>query len=266
MSTAASSRLAALSRQIAALRTAEQPAPSPIQFAKRTGIIVDPWQAAVLTSDAPRILLNCSRQSGKSTITALLGLHTALYQPGSLVLLVSRAERQSKELFRKALAAYRTLDRPVDPEAENKLELELVNGSRIVALPGSEGTIRSFSGVRLLLVDEASRVPDETYFAVRPMLAVSGGRIVAMSTPFGRRGWFWEAWDQGDGWERVQITAPKCPRITPEFLAEERAIMPAWWFNQEYLCEFEADAGAVFSGEAIAAAFTPDVRPLYGAA
>jgi hypothetical protein len=46
----------------------------------------DPW---FLRSAAPRILLNCSRQSGKSTVTALLAAHTALYQPGALVLLLS---------------------------------------------------------------------------------------------------------------------------------------------------------------------------------
>ncbi len=57
----------------------------------------------------------------------------------------------------------------------------LENGSRIVSLPGTEGTIRSYSAVRLLLVDEASRVDDDTIAAVRPMLAVSGGQLIALS-------------------------------------------------------------------------------------
>ena len=114
----------------------------------------------MLRSTSPRMLLNCCRQSGKSTTTAGLALHTAVYEPESLILLLSPGERQAMELLRKVLGIYRTLDRPVPAEAENKLTLELENGSRIVALPGNEGTICGYSGVRLLVVDEASRVDD----------------------------------------------------------------------------------------------------------
>src|SRR5262252_6709951 len=142
----------------------------------------DPWQAALLRSPAQRILLLCCRQSGKSTTTASLALHTALYQPGALVLLLSPSLRQSAELFKKVIGAYRTLAATVPPEAESALRLELTNGSRIVSLPGTESTIRGFSGVTLLVVDEASRVEDSLYYAVRPMLAVSGGRLIALST------------------------------------------------------------------------------------
>ncbi|MDQ3175559.1 MAG: hypothetical protein M3Q91_17935, partial [Acidobacteriota bacterium] len=81
--------------------------------------------------------------------------------------------------------------------SESALELEFSNSSRIVALPGKESTIRGFSGVSLLIVDEASRVPDELYQAVRPMLAVSGGDIVLLSTPFGKRGFFHHEWTEG---------------------------------------------------------------------
>ena len=73
---------------------------------------------------------------------------------------------------------------------ESRLSIELETGSRIVSLPGREATIRGFSGVHLLVVDEAARVADELYQAVRPMLAVSGGRIVLLGTPFGKRGFF----------------------------------------------------------------------------
>src|SRR5215213_6349159 len=98
---------------------------------------------------------------------------------------------------------YRRLGRPVPAATENKLSLELANGSEVHALPGDEGGIRGFSGVTLLLVDEASRVPDQLMAAVRPMLAVSGGRLVTMSTPWGKRGWWHEEWaNGGDGWKR----------------------------------------------------------------
>src|SRR5262245_44668417 len=158
----------------------------PVLFARRAGIPPDPWQVALLRSTGRKVILNCSRQTGKSTVTALLALHEALYRPPALVLLLSPSLRQSQELFRKTKDALAALG----PEApalaeESALRLEWANGSRVVCLPGKEATIRGFSGVSLLVVDEASRVPDELYFAIRPMLAVSGGRIILLSTPAG---------------------------------------------------------------------------------
>jgi hypothetical protein len=85
-----------------------------------------------------------------------------------------------------------------------------------------------------LVIDEASRVSDGLYYAVRPMLAVSRGRLVALSTPFGRRGWFFEEWESGARWERHKITAEECPRITSEFLKEEEASLGPRWYKQEY--------------------------------
>ncbi len=147
----------------------------PVLLAEAAGLTPDPWQAAVLRSSAPRVLLNVTRQGGKSTITAVLAVHDALYTPDRLVLLLSPSLRQSSELFKKVLLVYQAAGRPVAAVTETALHLALANGSRIVALPGKEETIRGFSGVTRLIVDEAARVPDALYYAVRPMLAVSGG-------------------------------------------------------------------------------------------
>jgi len=196
----------------------------PVLFSRQAGIEPDDWQAAVLRSTTPRLLLNCSRQSGKSTMTGVLSVHTAIYQPGSLIL--SPTLRQSGELFKKCLAVYRALGRPVPPESETALTLTLENGSRIVSLPGKEGTIRGYSGVALLAIDEAAWVPNDLYLSVRPMLAVSQGRLIAPSTPHGTRGWWYECWEKGGAsWERVKVPATDCPRITAEFLAEEERSM-----------------------------------------
>ena len=143
------------------------------------------------------------------------------------------------------------------------MRIEFANGSRVVSLPGDEGTIRGFSGVSLLIIDEAARVDDNLYRAVRPMLAVSRGRLVALSTPFGQRGWFFDAWQSSEEWERVRVTADECPRITPEFLAAERRTLGERWYRQEYLCSFEDTIDAVFSAEDIQAALSNDVKPLF---
>jgi hypothetical protein len=226
----------------------------------------DPWQAMVLTSDDPRIILNCCRQSGKSQTTAIKALHVGLYQPKSLILLLSRSLRQSGELARKVFSAYESSGRTVPPESETKQTLELSNGSRILALPGGdEGAIRGFSGVRLLCIDEASRVPDALWIAVRPMIAVSGGAMLLLSTPFGRRGFFYRVWSESERWLKVQVTAEQCPRLSPEFLAEERVEL-GYWYPQEYLAAFLEAEGQLFSDAAIDAAFRDDVTPLFGSA
>ncbi len=234
----------------------------PVLLARAAGIDPDPWQSDVLRSAAARLLLNCSRQSGKSTITSILALHTALYEAGALVLLLSPSLRQSGELFKKCIATYKDLGRPVAPESETALTLTLENGSRIVSLPGSkDGTIRGYSGVRLLVIDEAAWVPDSLYMSVRPMLAVSGGRLVALSTPHGTRGFFYDAWTGAEAWDRYEIPATKCPRISPDFLAEERRSMGEWWFNQEYLCQFSEAETQAFRREDVDNAFREEVEP-----
>jgi hypothetical protein len=236
-----------------------------LAFAKELGISPDEWQRALLRSTSDRVLLNCSRQSGKSTMTAVIALHRALYHPGSLILCLAPALRQSQELFGKVLGFYRDLGRPVSPQAERKLSLELDNGSRIITLPGSERTIRGFSGVGLLLIDEASRVDDALYHAVRPMLAVSGGSLMMLTTPYGKRGIFFEEWTGRHGWDRYEVPARECPRISEEFLEEERRALPAWVYRQEYETSFEETEDAVFTTEMIDGAISPDVTPLFGA-
>jgi hypothetical protein len=218
----------------------------PALILQARGLRPDPWQRELLLCADRQVLLNASRQSGKSTVVSALALHTALFRPGALVLLVSPSLRQSAEIFRKVIDAYKALGRPLPALTRTQLRLELANGSRVLCLPGREDTIRSFGGVNLLVIDEAARVADDLYRSVRPMLAVSQGRLVALSTPFGQRGWFYQEWSGAGPWKRVQVTWRDCPRITPEFIAEEtRALGPAW-VAQEYETLFTALEGLVY--------------------
>jgi len=223
----------------------------PVQMARGAGLELDPWQCDLVRSQAPRIAVNCSRQIGKSTIAAVIADHTSFYQEESTVLLLSPSLRQSGELFNKCLSVYRSLDRPVPADAENKLSLTLEGGSRMVSLPGKEGTIRGFSAVDLLIIDEASRVPDDLYMAVAPMLAVSGGRLILLSTPFGTRGFFYDAYKNRAKWEYYEVPATECKRIPSEFLEEQRESMGEWFFMQEFMCKFMDSQTAAFRSEDI---------------
>ena len=223
----------------------------------------DAWQKDLLSADSERTLWLGSRQAGKSTTAAVAGLHTALFKPGALVLLLSPSQRQSGELFRRVTDAYQAIGKPVPVKAESALRVEFENGSRVISLPSGEQTVRGFSGVNLLVIDEAARVDDNLYRAVRPMLAVSGGRLIALSTPFGRRGWFHQEWTEGQGWQRIRVTAEDCPRISREFLEQERASLGDWWFQQEYMCQFVDTGDSIFSYDLVHQALDDGLKPLF---
>ncbi|MBY0508668.1 MAG: terminase family protein [Rhodospirillaceae bacterium] len=220
----------------------------PARIMTAAGLEPDPWQEAILSGGSNRHLLLCSRQSGKSTTCAALAVHTALYEAPALVLLVSPSLRQSQELFRKTTDFHRNLNVTPGTEQESALRIEFANGSRIIALPGTEATVRGYSAPKLIIMDEASRIEDALYTAMRPMLATTRGRLLALTTPYGCRGWFHDAWTSGDRtWSRTRITADQCPRISPDWLADERRHIGELQFRQEYMCEFVDTDEQVFS-------------------
>jgi len=212
---------------------------------RRTGLSPDPWQLDVLNSQHPRLLLNCARQSGKSTVVAALAMGEAAIREGSQTLLLSRSYRQAAELFRMVNHFHRCTGE-YKRKRRNAHELLLESGSRVVCLPCKEDTIRGFTA-DLVLLDEAARVPFDLYRTVEPMLAATLGRMICLSTPYGKQGFFWEKWAHGgDDYQRIEIPATMCPRIKPGFLEGQRRILGESWFRQEYFCAFEALEGLVF--------------------
>lgn len=223
----------------------------------------DPVQSTVLDPGTRRGILNCTRQWGKSTVIAVKAVHNAWFNDGSLTIVVSPCQRQSGEFLRKAAGFLDALGHPVRGDAAARDTLHLPNGSRIIGLPDVESNIRGYSAVSLLLIDEAARVTDEAYKAARPMLAAGNGACWLMSTPFGKRGFFWREWaDAGAPWERFSVPANACPRISPEFLEEERQTLGDAWFRQEYLCEFVESKDQIFPDDLLDSALSNDIRTL----
>ena len=237
---------------------------NPLLLANDVGLTLDQWQADLICSTADRQLLLCARQTGKSTICSLIALRDSVYRrPGGLVVIVSPSQRQSAEMLRTVMGMHSKLKGTLGLRQESVLKVELANGSRIVALPSESKTVRGLSSVDLLIVDEAARIEDDLLQAVRPMLAVSNGRMIMLSTPFGKRGAFFEAWTGSDDWHRVRVAADQCPRISKQFLAEELRELGAMRFSEEYGLEFLDPDEAVFPSAIIDAAFTPEVVPLW---
>lgn len=243
---------------------------SAVEFAKACGLKEpDQWQKDVLQWDGERLILNCARQSGKSTIAAMKALYMAVTLEKQLILLVSPSLRQSGELFKKVREFIREMPDELKPKLieDNKLSCALENRSRIVALPGEERTIRGFSGATLIIEDESARVKEALYMSIKPMLAVSKGKLILMSTPFGQQGHFYDVWNNNDpDWKKILVTAYDNPRITDAFLEKEKKEMGDWWFDQEYMCIFREDIDSIFTSELILKAMDDSVKPLYGVA
>jgi len=169
-----------------------------------------------------------------------------LREPGCLVVIVSPTLRQTAELV---LKVRNLLEAVGELAGKSKLTLGLKNGSRVLGVPGDECSVRGFSAPAMVVIDEAARVGDLLYKALRPMLA-RGGDLALLSTPFGERGFFWREWvSGGDGWTRVSVKATECERIPAEFLEEEKRVQGEDWFRQEYLCEFVGMENQVFRQE-----------------
>lgn len=234
-------------------------------FSVTQGFDPDPIQKKILTCEEKYVQLLICRQWGKSTTAAVLAAHVAIYEPGSLILIVARGDRQAKELFDKVARTCGAAPGAPRRTTDSAREIVLDNGSRIVCLPGSAETIVGYSAPRLVIIDEAARTKDDVYTSVRPMLSRSpNGQLVLLSTAYGKRGFFYKTW---------QKKSPAWAKFGPikgsqvhdaAFLAEEQRSMPAYWFRQEYDCEFVEEVDSVFSHETIERALANDVRPLFG--
>jgi hypothetical protein len=224
----------------------------------------DEWAQKIMMSPARYVIENVSRQAGKSTCAAAMAVHQAVFFDRSLVLVVSPTLRQSGELQRKCMAFYDLVDPQHKELAEDtKLSIQLVNGSRIIALPGQEDNLRGYSAPALIIEDEASRVSDDLYTAIRPMLATNQGRLILLSTPNGKVGHFHKIWTEGGPeWLKIKVTADEIPRISKEFLANERLNMTESQYLQEYYGEFMEAEGAVFSSDLFRSLANPSVSAM----
>ena len=238
----------------------------PVAFAQSLGFNPWPWQAEFLRDNHQRIIMNCPRGAGKSLLTGIIALHHAVFTPHAFVLMFSRSDRQAMELFKKARDYYKL---GIDvPKADSAHGLELKNGSRILSLPSSPETVVGYHDVTLLIIDEAALAKEELYKRARPMLDHLKGRLFSLSTPLGKRGFYydeWRDWEENPQtfWRGITVTTDECPHMTPEFLAEEREKLGERWYRQEYECSFEENADAYFTYDEVQGAISKDVKPLF---
>lgn len=228
------------------------PETDPVVLARRMGFEPDLQQEAVLRSTARQGILNCSRQWGKSTTMAAKAVHRMVTGPGTLVVIAAPSEKQAAETVMKAWQMVAALGLRRRRDGIHKVSMVLPNGSRMVGVPANEATVRGISKVGLLIIDEASRVSDAMYHAVRPMVVMARGDIWLMSTPWSAFGFFYEVWEHGGpDWERFRVKATECARIPKDWLEAERRAVGEWAFRRDYLTEFVQDDLSAFEAAVV---------------
>jgi hypothetical protein len=201
------------------------------------GIDPAPWQRRFMS--APRgasILALTARQVGKTTTAAWSIAHQMTFFPGSLSIIVCPAQRQSAEAVRRIREVL--LATKAEFVSDNVYGLELKNGSRVMALPSTDDSVRGLTVTGWIIFDEAARLSEELIAAVRPMRARQPAtRLAMLSTAWSRTDPFWTAWTNEDAdWVRFKMTAdmPDCP-LSPEQIEKERVALSDAEFKREYL-------------------------------
>lgn len=235
---------------------ATAPVLDPVQtFEAAFGMQPTSYQVALLTDPRPTIFCK-SRQCGATQAAAALAIHTARSRPGADAVIVSPSLQQSKEVTTRARTGLYELGERLVQDSSGLLRLD--NNSRVISLPGNQRAVRGYAP-QLVIADEASWIVNETYAAIRPLLAASHGRLVAQSTPGAKVGWFYELWqaELDADWLRLEVPATAVPFIDPEFLERERRELPPETYDREYDVTFSSGLGGttLVSAAALAALF-----------
>jgi len=247
---------------------------------------IEPWQVDVVRNRGNDMIL-AHRQRGKSTGEAIKALWESFFQPGSNILFFSASEDQAAELFRKTISFYQPFRQAFPPINESAQRITFANWARITVLPSKARSIRGYSAVSRLVLDEAVEVNNDLYYVSRPMIRRTripgGGKISALSNAGFDDGWFFDEYTEGgtldeetaltvsDEWRRWFIPAEGGPQAGPapwhnaEFERTEVEKIGLERYDREWRCRFTRLKGLVaggFSKEIVDAAYSDDIKPM----
>jgi len=232
--------------------------PAPVEFGETIlSSPLDPWQREYMLAapDQARIGIAASRQAGKSAVTALFVAWCLLFVPGFQCLVASRSLRQAAHFLSKVRDAVLAVI-PRDAMVQlNRLSLELPNGSAIISIPCAQPDAGRGFSPDLVILDEAAFAPEALFGAITPSLAATNGALHMLSSPNGRQGYFFDAFEGAaeEVFWTLKVIWSDCPRISPEFIAHEKIALGDIRFRQEYMSEFLSPLGAYFGSMALRA-------------
>jgi len=226
----------------------------PVVFAEAVlGFYAFPYQAELLRSKSKRVVACWARQTGKTTAIAVKVIHFAFTNAKTTTLIVSRGLRQSMIMFgaiENLVMTHPVLHKSVMKKTRTLIQLR--NGSQIIALPcGSDGASLRGHTADLVVMDEAAFMPEDVIASVIfPMLATTNGTAIMLSTPWGRDHIFYRSFKNRNYWSQ-HIRAEECPRISKEFLEEQKRDIGELRYKMEYEAEFVEDANSFFKQDLI---------------
>jgi len=231
-------------------------APNPIEFAEAVlGVPLDAWQRDYITNalKEARVGIAACRQSGKSTVASLFIAWCMLYIDNFTALVASRSLRQAAYFVDKVREAVLTVVPISAMRTLNRLSIQLPNGSQIISIPCAQPDAGRGFSPHLFLLDEAAFAPDALFTAISPSLAATNGALHMISSPNGRVGQFFEAFEgtSSDVFWTKKVTHRDCPRINEITLINERIFLGDIRFRQEYEAEFLSAEGAFFGAGAL---------------
>ena len=216
----------------------------------RPWLTLDPWQKETLKKKKKNLCIVSGRQCGKSTVVSILAAKTALENPNEFILIGSGVIDQAEHLFRK-IKDYMFAKHKDKIEGKVTMHfMQLKNGSKIFCVPiGDTGdSMRGYTAT-MIIIDEAALVPDRAWDAIEPVISATKGRVILLSTPKFKKGFFYKASLDKTNYIVKTISARSCPRHTKDFLDRKQSEKSAVVFAQEYLGEFADDYNRKFSEE-----------------
>lgn len=209
------------------------------------------FQLPILQGTESKFQILCPRQSGKTFAVAIRALHLAQTRANSTVIVIAPTKEQSASLVREIRMADDDLGNRVKRSSATKYQIEFTNRSLIIVLPDEERYVRGYHA-DLLVLDEAALITRTTYHAARPFVLRTKGQIIALTTPRGKTGWFYDTWMQQEYWTRVHATWRDVPMFTEEMMQGELVALGKSMFDQEFECSFEGGEGILLPFELIA--------------
>jgi phage FluMu gp28-like protein len=205
-----------------------------------------------------------------TTAIAHEALWKAINVPGGTILIISPGLRQSRIPMQKIhsiIARHPILSSRI--ASENRDSLQFTNDSLIIALPNNPERIRGYDASDIYLDEAAHFLNDEPVMQVlKPMLISRKGTFTVVSTPFGKRGLFWEQYrdaiqrKDSDHDVKAYDFYPSTinPLVTQQDLARERENLTEMEFKQEYRGEFIEQVDVCFPLELIAGCVNSDLE------
>lgn len=196
-------------------------------------------------TNSRRVVVNQSRQSGKTTTAVAVILHYILFEEYKTAAILSNKGDSAKDVLSRVKLAYEKLPKWMQHGILewNKHNIELENGCKVVAGTTSSSTIRG-STIAFLYIDECAFIEgyEEFFRSVYP--TISSGKTTKMlmtSTPNGLNH-FWKIWEgaihEKNGYEYVEVKWDRVPGRDEEWKNETLQAINFDYesFEQEYNC------------------------------